>query len=71
MVYAPERKPSTEGDKFKPWLKLAKAKLEAEQELPKIPGLNLVILRLAFHGEGAVSCKSISRTTARAEMTMD
>jgi nucleoside-diphosphate-sugar epimerase len=52
IVYAPDRKPRTEADKLKPWLKLAKAKLEAEQELAKIPGLNLVILRLAHvYGE--------------------
>jgi nucleoside-diphosphate-sugar epimerase len=47
MVYSPERKPRTEQDKLKPWLKLAKAKLEAEQELARVPGLNLVILRFA------------------------
>jgi nucleoside-diphosphate-sugar epimerase len=47
MVYSPERKPRTEQDKLKPWLKLAKAKLEAEQELARVPDLNLVILRLA------------------------
>ena len=47
MVYAPERKPRSESDKLKPWLKLAKAKLEAEQEIARVPGLNLVILRLA------------------------
>ena len=47
MVYSPERKPRTESDKLKPWLKLAKAKLEAEQELARISGLNLVILRMA------------------------
>lgn len=52
MVYAPNRIPSTEQDKLKPWLKLAKHKLEAEQDLAKIPGLNLVILRLAtVYGE--------------------
>lgn len=47
IVYSPDRKPRTEQDKLKPWLKLAKAKLEAEQELARIPGLNLIILRLA------------------------
>ena len=47
MVYSPERKPRTEQDKLKPWLKLARAKLEAEQELARIPSLKLVILRLA------------------------
>lgn len=47
MVYSPERKPRTEKDKLKPWLNLAKAKLEAEQELARISGLNLIILRFA------------------------
>lgn len=52
IVYSPERKPRTEQDKLKPWLKLAKAKLEAEQELARIPGLNLIILRPAHvYGE--------------------
>lgn len=46
MVYASNRTPRVEGDKLKPWIKLAKVKLECEQELSKIPGLNLVILRL-------------------------
>ena len=47
LVYSPKRKPRRETDKVEPWLRLAKAKLEAEQELSKIEGLNLVILRLA------------------------
>lgn len=52
MVYAPSRNPRKETDKLKPWLKLAKCKLEAEEALSKIPGLNLVILRLAHvYGE--------------------
>ena len=42
MVYSPTRNPPRkEGDKLKPWLKLAKAKLEAEEALSRIPGLNL------------------------------
>lgn len=48
MVYAPNRTPRTEQDKLKPWLKISKVKLEAEQELSRIPGLNLVILRLPY-----------------------
>lgn len=52
MVYAPSRNPRKETDKLKPWLRLAKCKLEAEEALSKIPGLNLVILRLAHvYGE--------------------
>ena len=52
-VYAPVRSPARrEGDKLKPWVKLAKSKLEAEEALSKIPGLNLVVLRLAHvYGE--------------------
>lgn len=46
MVYASSRTPRKEQDKLKPWLKFAKCKLEAEEALSKIPGLNLVILRL-------------------------
>lgn len=45
MVYSSNRTPRQEGDKLKPWIKLARVKLETEQELSKIPGLNLVILR--------------------------
>lgn len=45
MVYASNRTPRVENDKLKPWIKLAKVKLECEQELSKIEGLNLVILR--------------------------
>ena len=47
MVYAPSRTPRQESDKLKPWLKLAKAKLDAEESLSKISGLNVIILRLA------------------------
>jgi nucleoside-diphosphate-sugar epimerase len=60
MVYAPNRTPRTEQDKLKPWLKLAKLKLEAEQELSRIPGLNLVILRPA-HVYGEYDSKFIAK----------
>ncbi|KIX05098.1 uncharacterized protein Z518_05970 [Rhinocladiella mackenziei CBS 650.93] len=60
MVYAPNRTPRTEQDKLKPWLKLANVKLEAEQELARIPGLNLVILRLA-HVYGEYDYKFIAK----------
>lgn len=46
-VYKPDREPRKETDKLKPTLRLAKYKLEAEEQLQKIEGLNLVILRLA------------------------
>ncbi|KAI0137082.1 hypothetical protein BJ170DRAFT_43209 [Xylariales sp. AK1849] len=47
MVYKSDSSPSKEGDKLKPWSKIAVFKLEAEQQLAKIEGLNLVIVRLA------------------------
>ncbi|KAI1872973.1 hypothetical protein JX265_004650 [Neoarthrinium moseri] len=47
MVYKPDSSPSKEGDKLKPWSKIAVFKLQAEEELAKIEGLNLVIVRLA------------------------
>ncbi|KAK3949278.1 hypothetical protein QBC32DRAFT_40338 [Pseudoneurospora amorphoporcata] len=47
MVYKPDSSPSREQDKLKPWSKIAVFKLQAEEELAKIPGLNLVIVRLA------------------------
>lgn len=37
-VYKSDREPSKETDKLKPWLKLAKCHLEAEEELKKIEG---------------------------------
>lgn len=62
-IYKPDPTPSKESAKLKPWLKLAKYKLQAESELQKIPGLvhcypyfhitnttlrlNLVIIRMA------------------------
>ncbi|RPB27179.1 NAD dependent epimerase/dehydratase [Terfezia boudieri ATCC MYA-4762] len=51
-IYKPESTPTKETAKIKPWLKLAKYKLQAENELQKIPGLNLVIVRMAnVYGE--------------------
>lgn len=38
MVYKPDSSPSKEGDKLKPWSKIAVFKLEAEQQLAKIEG---------------------------------
>ena len=48
QVYDPKRDPPRkESDKLKPSLRQAKWKLQAEEDLGKIPGLNLTILRLA------------------------
>jgi len=56
QVYDSGKKPSTEGDKLKPWTKLAKAKLGAEEKLKEIKGLNLIIVRPAIvYGPGDVS----------------
>ncbi|KAJ6779556.1 hypothetical protein PWT90_05180 [Aphanocladium album] len=46
MVYKSDSAPSKEGDKLKPWSKIAIYKLQAEEELAKIDGLNLAIVRL-------------------------
>ena len=47
QVYKPDRQPRKENDKCKPWLRLARWKLQAEADLATIKGLNCVILRLA------------------------
>lgn len=38
MVYKSDSTPSKEGDKLKPWSKIATFKLQAEEELAKIEG---------------------------------
>lgn len=45
-VYKPGSSPRKEEDKLQPWHKLAQWKLKASEEQRKIPGLNLVALRL-------------------------
>jgi len=56
QVYDSGKKPSAEDDKLKPWTKLAKAKLAAEEELRKISNLNLIIVRPSIvYGPGDVS----------------
>jgi len=55
QVYDAGKKPSSEDDKIKPWTKLAKAKLSAEEELKKLTGLNLIIVRPAIvYGPGDI-----------------
>lgn len=46
MVYKSDSSPSKEGDKLKPWNRIAVFKLQAEEELSKIERLNLIIVRL-------------------------
>lgn len=68
MVYsATKTPPRREGDKLKPWTKLAKAKLEAEEALSKIPGLNLVLLRLA-HVYGEYDSKFLAKALCLAKV---
>jgi nucleoside-diphosphate-sugar epimerase len=55
QVYEAGKKASTEEEKPKPWTKLAKAKLQAEEELKKIKGLNLILVRPAIvYGPGDI-----------------
>lgn len=59
MVYKPDSVPRKETDKLKPWSKLAKWKLQAEEDLAKIDGLNLLIFRSA-HVYGPYTTKFLS-----------
>ncbi|KAL0479321.1 dTDP-D-glucose 4,6-dehydratase [Acrasis kona] len=53
QVYDSGKKPSKESDKLKPWTVLAKYKKEAEDELKKLQGLPLIIVRTAvIYGPG-------------------
>jgi len=55
QVYSEGKKASGEEDKIKPWTKLAVAKFAAEEELKKIPNLDIVILRPAVvYGPGDI-----------------
>lgn len=67
MVYKPDPSPRKETDKTKPWLKMAKWKLTAEEELAKIEGLNLVVLRLA-HVYGDYSSKFVATALSLARV---
>jgi len=56
QIYDSGKKASSEEDKQKPWTKLAQAKQTAEEELRKIQGLNLIIVRPAVvYGPGDVN----------------
>ncbi|KAE9962721.1 hypothetical protein BLS_010084 [Venturia inaequalis] len=59
MVYKPKEKPRKEDDDLKPWLKLAKWKLQAEQDLSKVEGLRLCVLRLG-HVYGPYTSKYLA-----------
>ncbi|KAI9318392.1 hypothetical protein BX666DRAFT_1927480 [Dichotomocladium elegans] len=54
-IYDCDQGASKEGSKIKPWTEIAKYKLKAEEELSKIEGLNLIIMRPAvIYGPGAL-----------------
>ncbi|KAH8814986.1 hypothetical protein F5884DRAFT_159124 [Xylogone sp. PMI_703] len=66
MVYKSDSQPSKEGDKLKPWSKIAVFKLQAEEELAKIEGLNLAIVRLSHvYGEYTAQYVSTALCLAR------
>lgn len=59
QVYEAGKKPSKESSKTDPWTSLAKFKLKAEEELRKIAGLNLIIVRPAYvYGPGDINSLS-------------
>ncbi|KAK6349916.1 hypothetical protein TWF696_006175 [Orbilia brochopaga] len=66
-VYGDGSKGKKETYERKPWLTLAKYKLRAEEELQKIEGLNLVILRLA-NAYGPYSSKSVATAVCYARV---
>lgn len=55
QVYDGEKKASTESSKTKPWTLIAKYKSKAEEEMKSMPGLNLLVFRMAIvYGPGDV-----------------
>ncbi|KAI8947994.1 NAD(P)-binding protein [Xylaria longipes] len=68
MVYKPNSSPSKEGDKLKPWSKIATYKAQAEEELAKIQGLNLVIVRLP-HVYGPYASQWVATALCLARLT--
>jgi len=55
QVYDGDKKASSESDKVKPWTLIAKYKQKAEEELKKMSGLNLIIVRPAVvYGPGDI-----------------
>lgn len=67
MVYKPDSVPRSETDKLKPWSKLAKWKLQAEEDLAKIEGLNLLVLRMS-HVYGPYTTKFLGTALCMARV---
>lgn len=70
MVYKSDSSPSKEGDKLKPWSKIAVYKLQAEEELAKIDGLNLAIVRLP-HVYGPYASQWVATALCMARVYQD
>ncbi|KIH91760.1 NAD dependent epimerase dehydratase family protein [Sporothrix brasiliensis 5110] len=70
MVYKPDSKASEESDKLKPWSRIAVFKLQAEEQLAKIEGLNLVIIRLA-HVYGPYASQWVATALSMARVYKD
>ncbi|KAF3902257.1 hypothetical protein AA313_de0206929 [Arthrobotrys entomopaga] len=66
-VYGDGTKRKAESAETNPWLMMAKYKMEAERELQKIEGLNLVILRIA-NAYGPYSSRTISTAICHARV---
>ncbi len=72
MVYKPSSTPRKETDTLKPWLKLARWKLSAEEDLAKIEGLNLCVLRLAHvYGDYCSKYMGTALSLARVVKALD
>jgi nucleoside-diphosphate-sugar epimerase len=68
MVYKPNKQNKCkETDKTKPWIKKAKWKLQAEDDLAKIDGLNLAVIRLA-HVYGPYTSKLVGTALCMARV---
>ncbi|KAH8725287.1 hypothetical protein GQ44DRAFT_616346 [Phaeosphaeriaceae sp. PMI808] len=67
MVYKSDSSPRKETDKLKPMSNLAKWKIKAEEDLSKIEGLNLVVLRTA-HVYGPYTSKFLSTVLCMARV---
>ncbi|KAI8724929.1 hypothetical protein NCS52_00062700 [Fusarium sp. LHS14.1] len=75
MVYKSDSSPSKETDKLKPWNRIAVFKLQAEEALSKIEGLNLVIVRLPhvygpYASQWVATALSMARTYQHLEEEM-
>lgn len=59
QVYEAGKKKAKEGDKCDPWTGIAKYELKAEEDLRKIAGLNLIVVRPAYvYGPGDITSLS-------------